>query len=146
DPRRPGEAMEAVRALARRGPVDAVVAVDDQGVELAARAAEELGVGHNPVAAVAATRHKGLTRDALGRAQVPQPEWRVLEPEQDASAAAGLVQELGPPCVLKPVSLAASQGVIRVDEPRSAPGPRPPWACPKGRSTPSSGRARAGRS
>jgi len=122
DPRRPREAMEAVTALARRRPVDAVVAVDDQGVELAARVAQELGVSHNPVAAVAATRHKGVMRQTLGRAQVPQPEWRLLEPDQDASAAAGLVRELAPPCVIKPVSLSASQGVIRVDDPGSAPG------------------------
>jgi biotin carboxylase len=121
DPRRPREAMDAVRDLARRRPIDAVVAVDDQGVELAARAAQELGVGHNPVAAVAATRHKGVMRDALDRAQVPQPEWRLLGPDQDASAAVGLVEELGPPCVVKPVSLSASQGVIRVDDPASAP-------------------------
>ncbi|HMC53184.1 MAG TPA: ATP-grasp domain-containing protein [Acidimicrobiales bacterium] len=116
DPNRPEEAVQAAVALAARRHVDAVVAVDDQGVELAARVAEALGVAHNPVAAVAATRHKGVMRQALERAGVPQPEWRLVDPAEGAAGVARAVTSLGPPCVVKPVSLAASRGVIRVDD------------------------------
>ena len=115
DPRRPTEAVEAAVDLARGRPIDAVVAVDDQGVELAARVADALGVSHNPVAAVAATRNKGTMRAALDGAGVPQPRWRLVSAEEGPAGVVAAVSALGPPCVVKPVSLSASQGVIRVD-------------------------------
>jgi biotin carboxylase len=121
DPRRPDAAVRAVTALARRRPLDAVVAVDDQGVELAALVAQALGVAHNPVSAVAATRDKAAMRAALGRARVPQPGWRLVEERDGAAGVTAAVRALGPPCVLKPVGLSASRGVIRVDDAAAAP-------------------------
>jgi biotin carboxylase len=110
----PGAAAEAIVALARRSPLDAVVAVDDQGVLVAAAAAARLGLPANPLAAVAATRDKAVMRHAFARAGVPQPAYRVIGPEDDVAAVAA---ELGFPCVVKPVSLSGSRGVIRVDDP-----------------------------
>src|SRR3989442_316207 len=46
-------------------------------------------------------------------ARVPQPAYRVVGPDDDVAAAAS---ELGFPCVVKPVSLSGSRGVIRVDD------------------------------
>lgn len=60
--RRPEVAAQAIVALAERTPLDAVVAVDDQGVLVAALAAERLGLAHNPSEAVAAAQ--------IGRAHV----------------------------------------------------------------------------
>jgi len=113
----PGAAAEAIVALARRAPLDAVVAVDDQGVLVAAEASARLGLPANAPAAVAATRDKTLMRRALAEAGVPQPAYRVVGPEDDVVAAAS---ELGFPCVVKPVSLSGSRGVIRVDDPAAA--------------------------
>ena len=110
----PDAAAEAIVALARRSPLDAVVAVDDQGVLVAAEAAARLGLPANPPAAVAATRDKAMMRRALARAGVPQPAYRVVGPEDDVAAVAS---ELGYPCVVKPVSLSGSRGVIRADDP-----------------------------
>jgi biotin carboxylase len=107
-------ATEAIVALARRGPIDAVVAVDDQGVLVAAEAAARLGLPANPRAAVAATRDKAVMRRIFAAADVPQPEYRVVGPGDDVAAVASA---LGFPCVLKPVSLSGSRGVIRVDDP-----------------------------
>src|SRR3954468_1560817 len=59
DLRRPEAAAEAIAAVAAQRPLDAVVAVDDQGVRVAALAAERLGLPGNRLQAVAATRGKG---------------------------------------------------------------------------------------
>jgi biotin carboxylase len=113
DLRRPERAADAVVALAGRSPLDAVVAVDDGGVAVAALASERLGLPHNPPAAVAATRDKAAMRRALAQAGIPQPGFVVLAPGDDAGAV-----EL--PAVLKPVALSASRGVIRADDSAAA--------------------------
>ena len=114
---RPEVAAEAIAAVAAEMPLDAVVAVDDQGVRVAALAAERLGLSSNPLEAAAATRDKAVMRRALAAAGVPQPEHRAVGPSDDPAAAAA---EVGLPCVVKPVSLSASRGVIRADDPRAA--------------------------
>jgi biotin carboxylase len=114
---RPEVAAEAIAAVAAERPLDAVVAVDDQGVRVAALAAERLGLSGNPLEAAAATRDKAAMRRALAAAGVPQPEHRAVGPSDDPAAAAG---QVGLPCVVKPVSLSASRGVIRADDPRAA--------------------------
>ena len=116
DLRRPEVAAEAIAAAAER-PLDAVVAVDDQGVRVAALAAERLGLSGNPLEAAAATRDKAAMRRALAAAGVPQPEHRTIGPSDDPAAVAA---EVGLPCVVKPVSLSASRGVIRADDPQAA--------------------------
>jgi biotin carboxylase len=109
----PGAAVDAISALDRRRALDAVVAVDDQGVIVAAAAAEKLGLPHNPPDAAAATRDKAEMRARLARAEVTQPEYRVVDDTSDAPDAA---RELGVPVVVKPVALSASRGVVRVDD------------------------------
>jgi biotin carboxylase len=104
--------VAAITGLHARAPVDAVVAVDDQGVVVAARAAAELGLVHNPPEAVAATRDKARMRAALAAAGVPQPRFAVARQPTEVPAA---VAAVGLPCVVKPVGLAASRGVIRAD-------------------------------
>lgn len=98
-------------------PFTAIIPVDDQGVLVAAYAAHDLGLAHNHPSAVATTREKAMLRRAL-RGKVPQPPFVVVERSADAAeVAAGLKM----PLVIKPLSLAASQGVIRVDTPQEAP-------------------------
>ncbi|MEX1009619.1 MAG: ATP-grasp domain-containing protein [Acidimicrobiia bacterium] len=106
-------AVDAIVALHGRSPIAAVVAVDDQGVEVAAAAGERLGLPHNDPAAVSATRDKSVMRDALARAGIPQPRFRVVE---RLSRIADAAEDIGFPCVLKPVGLSASRGVIRADD------------------------------
>ena len=114
---RPEAAADAIVELARRRPLDAVVAVDEQGVLAAALAGERLGLAHNPPAAVAATRDKAAARAVLAAAGVAQPAFRVVRSGDDVTAAADAV---GLPCVVKPVSLSGSRGVIRADDRTSA--------------------------
>ncbi|CAN5229597.1 ATP-grasp domain-containing protein [soil metagenome] len=113
----PERAADRIVELAGRRRLDAVVAVDDQGVAPAAMAAARLGLAHNPVAAVAATRDKAAMRDALGTAGVAQPDHRLVGPGDDVRELAG---QVGLPCVLKPLALSGSRGVIRADDPQGA--------------------------
>lgn len=109
----PHEAAETIVARARDTPFAAIVGVDDQGVMAAALAAERLGLAHNPPSAVARTRDKAAMRVALAEAGVPQPRFAPLPAGGDLDAA---LREVGLPCVVKPVSLSASRGVIRAND------------------------------
>ena len=106
-------AVEIIAAVHARRPLDAVLAVDDQGLVVAAAASARLGLAHNPIDAVAATRDKATLRARLAAAAVAQPDYRVVAPGQSVAAAAA---RIGYPCVVKPVSRSGSQGVIRVDD------------------------------
>ncbi len=75
----PEAAAATVVEAAGRHPLDAVVAVDDQGVLVGALAAARLGLAHNPPEAVAATRDKAAMRTALAAAgTVRQPSFVIV--------------------------------------------------------------------
>ena len=109
----PQDAAETIIARARDTPFAAIVGVDDQGVMAAALASERLGLAHNPPPAVARTRDKAAMRQALADADVPQPRFVLLPPGADVPTA---TRTIGLPCVVKPLSLSGSQGVIRADD------------------------------
>jgi len=113
----PDAAAKRIERFARDRPLDAVVPVDDRGVVVAAVAGERLGIPHNPQGAAAAATDKARMRRALSAAGVPQPAFRVAEPDHDAGT---LADELGYPVVVKPVSLSMSRGVLRADSVREA--------------------------
>jgi len=98
-------ALEQIDELDRRRGVDAVVAVDDRGVVVAAEAGARLGFPHSPPDAVAATRDKAEMRRRLDVGEVPQPRFGTS------------ADQVGFPCVVKPTGLSGSQGVIRCDTP-----------------------------
>ena len=108
----PQASLQTILREARRRPFAAVIGSDDASTELAARAAAELGLPHNPTAAVHLARRKDLARARLVQAGVPVPRhWR-LDLTRPLAAQTGDIRF---PCVLKPVALAASRGVIRAD-------------------------------
>jgi biotin carboxylase len=113
----PVSAADAVVAHDREYPVDAVVAVDDRGTVVAAEASRRLGLTHNPPEAVNAARDKRLLRRRLKDAEVPQPDFVELPPTASDDDVVRLVSRLGFPCVVKPATLSASQGVLRADDP-----------------------------
>jgi biotin carboxylase len=111
----PEKAARQVAELARRQPIDAVVAVDDLTTVVAAAIAKALALRTaNTVTAVASTRNKYRMREALKTSGVPAPPYHRFTVADDPGAAAGRVAY---PCVLKPTVLAASRGVIRADTP-----------------------------
>jgi biotin carboxylase len=113
----PARAAEQIAERARSTPFVAVVGVDDQGVIAAALGAERLGLAHNPPSAVARTRDKAAMRRALAEAGVAQPRFAVLPSGADVAAMA---REVGLPCVIKPLGLSGSRGVIRADDAEQA--------------------------
>ncbi|MEO6795476.1 MAG: ATP-grasp domain-containing protein [Candidatus Dormibacter sp.] len=107
------ESVERIVAFASRLPLDAVVAVDDGGTRVASAAAERLGLPHNPLASVTAASNKVLTRSTLRQAGLPTPHFQVFPVESDP---ASIAPQMRYPCVVKPVDLSGSQGVIRADD------------------------------
>lgn len=112
----PEAAADAIVAHDARFPVDAVVAVDDRGTAVAAAAARRLGLVHNPPEAVAAARDKARMRALLEAAEVPQPAHALLPAGSGDAEVAALAAAVGFPCVIKPTTLSASQGVVRADD------------------------------
>lgn len=110
----PEEASGAIVDFAKQYPIRAVVAADDDGAILAASAAAALGLRHNPVSAVTAARNKHRMREVLAAAGVPSPRSVLVSIDADAEEAA---RRLSFPCVVKPLFLSASRGVIRADDP-----------------------------
>jgi len=106
--------------VAAAGRLDAVVAADTPMLVLAATVAARMGLAHNPVEAVIAATDKAQQRHRWANAALPQPRFRVVP----AAAPAGSVEEaaaqVGFPCVVKAVSLSASQGILRADDPAGA--------------------------
>lgn len=90
----------------------AVVAIDDQGVRVAGAANVALGLKYNPPSSIDATRDKLAMRALLASAEISQPNFASVYPG-DLRQALRLV---GLPAVVKPTTLAASRGVIRIDD------------------------------
>jgi biotin carboxylase len=89
-----------------------VVGVDDVTAAAAAAIAERLGLRASPPAAVAAARDKFQMRQCLAAAGVPVPRFRRIRLDENPVLAA---RGVAFPCVLKPLSLSASRGVIRAN-------------------------------
>ena len=110
----PDRAADQAHDFARRSPVDAVVGVDDDTAVVAAAVAERLGLKGNAVPAAAAARDKHRQRLLLAAAKVPVPGFALHRFDRDPRE---LAKQVAYPCVLKPLRLSASRGVIRADNP-----------------------------
>jgi biotin carboxylase len=109
-----------IEAFALLNPIDTIVAVDDAGALVAAAASEMLGIAHNSFDAVEATRNKHLLRRRLTQGELLSPDYRVVPVDSDpATVAAELAAQDGFPCVVKPLSLSGSRGVMRANDAES---------------------------
>jgi biotin carboxylase len=109
----PAAAASEMRGYAARRPLDAVVPVDDATTVVASAIGEALGLRVNPLAAAQATRNKRVMRELLAGAGVASPSFTTVGAAEDPRAAA---RRMTYPCVLKPLMLSASRGVIRADD------------------------------
>jgi biotin carboxylase len=109
-------AVAQAREFATRHPVIAALGVDDDTVVLAT--AINAGLGHetNPLSAAVAARDKRVQRERLQQAGVPVPQFSLHQMDEDVQALAARTRY---PCVIKPLRLSASRGVIRADDPAS---------------------------
>jgi biotin carboxylase len=108
----------AVALLARpAGTVDAILAIDDSGALVAARAAERLGLPHNDPTSALAARDKFVMRERLAAGGVSVPAFRRFPGTRDPDAVAAEVEQaIGYPAVVKPTRLSGSRGVIRAND------------------------------
>lgn len=108
----PEGSARAVAAFARHQPIHAVVGVDDMTTVVAAAISAVLGLPHNSVAAASAARDKHRMRELLREHGVPVPHFRRVSLQQDPAV---LAPSVAFPCVVKPLVLSSSCGVIRAD-------------------------------
>jgi biotin carboxylase len=107
-------AERAIVAFHATRPLGAVIAADDDGALLAARAARALSLRHHAPEAVAAALDKKKSREIWRRAGLAGPAFLAVSAAADPAALATRVRY---PCVVKPLSMSASRGVIRADNP-----------------------------
>jgi biotin carboxylase len=105
---------------ARCGPVAAVVAADTPMLPLAAAVAERMGLPHNPPEAVLNATDKARQRRRWAAAGVAQPGFEIVPAAAPDHVIGGAAAAVGFPCVVKAVSLSASQGVLRAGDPAGA--------------------------
>lgn len=113
DVRDPQAAAPIAVAFARHHPIDAVIGVDDVTAVAAAAVAEAVGLPHNSVASVTAARNKRQMRELLSGQGIPVPRHKVFPLDGDPREFA---KQVNYPCVVKPLILSASCGVIRAND------------------------------
>jgi len=140
----PDEAAARIADYAAGQRLAAILSVDDSGSLIAAAASDALGLPHNDPASAAAARDKYLMRCLLRDGGAAVPWFGRFTTADDPAAVAAQVPY---PCVVKPLNLNGSRGVMRADSPeeliaaiarltrliapgRQAPSPQP---SPKGR-------------
>ena len=106
--------LRALLAAAHEHAFAGVIGTDDTSVELAVAAGIQFKLPHNPLSAVRLARRKDLARAQLSAAQQPVPRhWRI----DCTHPLTHQIEQVLYPCVVKPVALSASRGVIRADNP-----------------------------
>ena len=109
------EAVETLRGMRADGlHFDGVAAVGDLPAVLAAETAEALALPFHPAAAARACHDKYLARQLYQAAGLLLPQFFRAALDEDPQ---GQAVRAPYPCVLKPLGLSASRGVIRADNP-----------------------------
>ncbi|KAF5841959.1 ATP-grasp domain-containing protein [Dunaliella salina] len=108
-----GKRLQGIkRAVSEVGELDGVTTFCELAVPLAVRIAEKLGLPHNTPESIDFARDKHKARELMQQAGLPTPKHHRITKAADVQVAADVV---GFPAVIKPVSGAASIGVMRVD-------------------------------
>ncbi len=110
----PQKAASQAVEFARAFPLDAVIPVDEDTAVAAAHVARALGLPHNSIEAAYTAKHKHRMRSVLKEAGLRVPRFWPFSINEDPVTIAGRVTY---PCVVKPVSLSTSRGVMRADDP-----------------------------
>lgn len=95
-------------------PATAILAIDDRGALIAAQASAILKLPHNDPHAALAARDKFVMRERLAAGGVPVPSYQRFPADLDPALIA---DDLPYPCVVKPLLLSGSRGVIRANTP-----------------------------
>jgi len=104
--------LEKIQQENKISPFAGVLGSDDQTVELASRIARALQLSHNPPQAAKYSHRKDLARAQLALADCPVPIHCLLDLMLPIKKQ---LANLPWPCVLKPINMSASRGVIRAN-------------------------------
>jgi biotin carboxylase len=112
----PAEAVQKIVEFAAESPLGAIVSVDDSGSLIAALASRQLGLPHNSPEAAEAARDKHRMRQLLAKGKVQAPRSTLYYFDDPANGDLnGIAADAPYPCVLKPLNLSGSRGVIRAN-------------------------------
>ncbi len=110
----PQASKHTIVEYAQEHPIDAILSVDDAASELAALASAALELPHNSPCAAEAARDKLLMRSLMSKGEAPCP---VYHPYLLSADPVEVATQVNYPCVVKPLRLSGSRGVIRADTP-----------------------------
>jgi biotin carboxylase len=102
----------AQESMSQGKPVKSILAIDDRGALIAAEASAALGIPHNDPLSALAARDKFVMRERLASGNVPVPGYRRFPADTNP---ANIADQVPYPCVVKPLLLSGSRGVIRAD-------------------------------
>ncbi len=108
----PERAAHKAIEFAEQFPIDAIIPVDEDTAVVAASVAHALKLRHNRVDAVIIAKNKHRMREVLSRSGVQVPQFWHFSLDEDPHDTSARVTY---PCVVKPVFLSTSRGVMRVD-------------------------------
>ena len=111
----PAGAARSVLSWATQNPIQAVIAVGDRPTPTAARVAQALGLAGHPPEAADLCRDKYRSRERLHAAGLKVPVFQRFRVEEEPAA---ILPAIRFPCVVKPIALSGSRGVIRADTPQ----------------------------
>ena len=106
----PEQALEIILNAAIKTPFAGILGSDDLTIELASRAANKLGLPHNPPEATKFTHRKDLAREFLYNAGINIPWHKKIHIDDNLDEL-----DLPFPVVIKPLNLSGSRGVIRAN-------------------------------
>ncbi|HBE26139.1 MAG TPA: phosphoribosylglycinamide synthetase, partial [Ktedonobacter sp.] len=109
----PQASVQTIVEYAKEHPITAILSVDDGASELAALASAALGLAHNSPRAAEAARDKLLMRTLMSKGGAPCPIFRPFPLGDDPARVA---EQVTYPCVVKPLRLSGSRGVIRAND------------------------------
>ncbi|HTP10770.1 MAG TPA: ATP-grasp domain-containing protein [Anaerolineae bacterium] len=113
DFRDPEQAVQRIVAYAHDHPLNAILSVDDSASLIAAEASAALQLPHNSPQAAEAARDKFVMRTLLKQGGVRVPNFQLFSTADDLAEVA---RQANYPCVVKPLALNGSRGVIRADD------------------------------
>jgi biotin carboxylase len=121
--RHEADAADVIVHEAKARPFDAIIATDDPTADIAARAAERLGLRANSVDAARIARNKRLLRGTLAVAGIAGPRFAAFQEDEDPARVVAALRDAGwapsteAPVVVKPILCSGSRGVMRADSP-----------------------------
>ena len=115
----PERAARQASEFAEHFPIDAIIPVDEDTAVVAAAVAQGLRLQHNSLDAAIIAKNKHRMREALSLSGIQVPKFWHFSLDEDPRDVAARVTF---PCVVKPVFLSTSRGVMRADNPEQFAG------------------------